>query len=258
GRGLAAAIGMATIAIVALLGRRMYSPGVALAGAALMAVVPFHVMHGHIAAADVPLTALTAATMLAAHATASGTGVWSAPAAGFVAGLAFATKYPGLAMLAPVGWALLERAVRERSLSRSATRALVALLGFVMGASLGCPPCLMHPDQMLASMRAQSSLFHLGFSNNCLTPTLGWYGQPYLYEIVASLPFSLGWPLYALAVIGGCVALWRRELGDRLILATLVPYFVVIGGSNGVFPRYLLPLFPGLILLPARGACFFP
>jgi hypothetical protein len=257
GRGLSAAMGLATIGLVALLGKRMYSPGVALSAAALMAVAPFHVMYGHIAATDVPLTALTALTMLAAHATTQGETPLSPAAGGFVAGLAFATKYTGLAMLAPVVWALLERTLRERSASRSATSALAALLGFALGTSLGCPPCVMHPGEVLGGMRhlhTVTSVHYLGFSNNCLTPTLGWYGRPYVYQLVASLPFSFGWPLYALALVGVCVAMLRRELADRLILATLVPYLVVIGGSMVVFPRYLLPLFPGLILLASRAA----
>src|SRR5262249_52527689 len=50
------------------------------------------------------------------------------------------------------------------------------------------------------------------------------------------------------------VAVWRHELADRVLLAGLLPYFVAIGRSQLVFPRYLMPLFPPLVLLAARAA----
>ena len=58
----------------------------------------------------------------------------------------------------------------------------------------------------------------LGFPNNTLVPSLGWYGRPYLYQLVASLPFSLDCPLYALALVGVGVALWKQ--GATLYLLT--------------------------------------
>jgi len=96
------------------------------------------------------------------------------------------------------------------------------------------------------------------FQNNYLVPSLGWYGRPYLYQLVAGLPFGLGWPLAVVALAGVVVALRRHELADRIVLAALLPYFLVIGSSRVTFSRYLLPLFPGLLLLAARALCDLP
>jgi hypothetical protein len=96
------------------------------------------------------------------------------------------------------------------------------------------------------------------FSNNFLTPTLGWYGRPYLFQLVASLPYSLGWPLYAAALAGFVVAAWRRERADRLLLVITAAFFLSIGASPVVFPRYLMPLFPGLVILAARALLALP
>jgi hypothetical protein len=89
--------------------------------------------------------------------------------------------------------------------------------------------------------------------NYHLVPSLGWYGRPYLYELVASFPYVLGWPLYLLAMIGVGVALLRRDLADRIVLASLLPYFVVMGNSQVVYPRYFLPMLPGMVVLAARA-----
>jgi 4-amino-4-deoxy-L-arabinose transferase-like glycosyltransferase len=111
---------------------------------------------------------------------------------------------------------------------------------------------------MLTAMGWLHSLVASGdFLNNRAVPSLGWYGRPYLYELVASLPYALGWPLYALALVGVVVALWRHELADRVLLGALIPYFLVIGGSPTTFPRYLMPLFPGLVILAARAVVAF-
>jgi len=98
-----------------------------------------------------------------------------------------------------------------------------------------------------------TSVFARGCTNNVLTPSLGWYGKPYFYQLFASLPYALGWPLYALALAGIVVAARRRELADRIVLSAILPYFAFMGSQQVVFPRYLLPLFPGLIVLAGRA-----
>jgi 4-amino-4-deoxy-L-arabinose transferase-like glycosyltransferase len=267
-RAVSATMGVATIALVGITGARMYSPRVGMAAAALTSVVPFHAMHSHIAATDVVLTACTALTLLCAFSLARDNGNGGhALLAGVAAGLTFASKYTGLAMLVPVAWAILERLRqawnrdRKSVVALGAMLGLASLLGFAAAFTVGCPGCVLHPHEMLSAMahhRALSSTFALGFANNCLVPSLGWYGHPYLYQLVASLPYVLGIPLFLLAIAGLYVAVKQRTLADRLILSAVVPYFVAIGGWRVVFPRYLLPLVPGLVILGARSGVAQP
>ncbi len=259
-RIVSAAAGVLTVGVVGVLANRMYSRRVGLAATALMAVAPLHALHVHIAATDVTLTAFAALTLLAAHALAGEPRPTLAAAAGMAAGLGLATKYNGLALLVPVGWAILEGAIRARSPRPCLALGLVSLAAFGATFLAACPPCLLHLDQVRAALRLQYVLTRAmpwGFGNNYLTPTLGWYGRPYCYELVASFPFTLGWPLYALALAGIGVALWRHERADRLLLASLVSYFLVVARYPLVFPRYLLPLFPGLVVLAARAVADF-
>ena len=254
-RGISVTASLATVAIVGFTAARMYSRRVGFAAAALMAVTPFEVLYTHIASPDTLLTTCCAAAMLLSYLTAVGSSLWLAAAAGFAAGAATATKYTGLAMTVTVAWAVLENAVRHRSLRRGLALATLATAGFAVAFSLGCPPCMAHPDRMLAAMKtlaALTTLHQSGFHNNILVPALGWYGHPYLYQFVASLPFVLGWPMYALALAGVVVAVRAHTAADRVLCAAAVPYFLVMAGSMLVYPRYLLPVLPAFVILAAR------
>jgi hypothetical protein len=270
-RGVAAAASIATVALVGMTAARLYSRRVGLAAAALAAVAPFEVVYAHVASPDVPLATLTVLTLYLAWRIANGAPAsagtaeprralaeptWAA-AAGLAAGAATGTKYTGLALTVPVAWAVAERALARRSWRVAATLAVVAGLGFAAGAALACPPCVLHADRVLAAMRSHLAVntdLYAHLHNAHLAPALGWYGRPYAYQLVAAFPFVLGWPLYALSLVGVAVAAWRRERADRIILATIVPYFLVMAGSMVVYPRYLLPLLPALVILGARAA----
>lgn len=258
-RLVSATIGVVGVGLVGLLGARLYaSRWVGLAAAALLAVTPLHAMHSHIAAADVLLAGCMTLGLLAAYELARRGTVLAAMAAGAAAGVCFAAKQPGLVVLAPAGWAVLEASVRARSLVRAPLLGLVVVGCFVVAYACACPPCVIHWDEMSRVMGMHHALnvsLGMGFTNNHLVPSLGWYGRPYVFQLVATLPYALGWPLYALALVGVGQAVWRHELADRVVLALLIPYFVIMSGGHTVFPRFMIPLFPPLVVLAARVVC---
>lgn len=254
GRIVATLSGLLTVWLVGVAAKRLYGAAAGFAAAALMAVTPLHVMHSHIATTDVTLTAGFVLTLVLSIALATRPTVGRALAAGAAAAVTFGTKYTGLAAGVSVAWALLEGRGVIRSRAAMLTLGAAVAVAFVVAFALACPPCAARPDLVLIACGwHQRTTTVPPFPNNRLTSTLGWYGHPYLYELVASLPFSLGWPLYALALIGVGLALWRHAWPDRLVLATIVPYFYVVGGAHAVFPRYLLPLLPMLVILAARA-----
>jgi hypothetical protein len=255
-RGVAAAAGVASAVATAVLGARLSSRAVGLAAAALLAVAPLDAWQVHYASVDPLLSLLSVAVCLPCLAWLRRGGWRPAFAAGALAGLAFATKYTGVLALAPVGYAVLERAWQERSL-RTALQGLVAAgAGFALAFAAACPPCVYDAPAMLGAMRWVNYVVWSTdtFPGARLAPSVGWYARPYLYQLVAALPYGLGWPLYALALAGVGLALWRRDAADRLLLAALLPGFLVIGAAPLAFARYLLPLFPALALLAARAA----
>ena len=254
-RGTAVASDLVTVVVVGILGTRMYSPGAGRLAAIFMAVAPMAVMQTHFASVDSLLTATVALTLLAAFQLGRDPSPRRAALAGAAAAAGASTKFTGTAALAAVAWAILDGAPSPRRTPRWRL-VLAALGGFAVTGVVACPPCVLRAGEYVLWWRqlgpqvADSTIF----ANAHLVPSLGWYGRPYLYELVASLPYSLGWPLYALALAGVGLAARRRSRAERLLLACVIPYFVAIGSFRLVYTRYLLPLFPGLTLLAAAAA----
>ena len=221
-----------------------------------MAVVPVEAMQAHYASVDPLLGACTTLALLLACGLVLSGSAWAALAAGGAAGLAFSAKYTGLVTLGTCGWAVLEVCLHERS-PRPLLRLLPPLLiGFLAFVALACPPCVLQSALMFRAIEGLShisSTGYLAFWNVQLVPTLGWYGRPYVYQLVAGMPFAFGWPLY-LSCLGGVVwALRRHRPIDRVLLVTLAAYFLSIGMSFVLeAPRYYMPVVPILIVFAAR------
>lgn len=257
-RLVSAIAGIATVLLVGLFVRRLAGPSVGLAAAALMTVVPLHAMQNHYASADVVHTAAVVLVMMAGHAVATRGSRASAFALGAAAGLAFGTKYTGLAMLASGGMVVVDVAIRRRDVVRAVDLGVWLVAGFVVAAALACPPCLLDVGRVARMWQWQWSFDAGDFPLNHLVPSLGWYGRPYAYELVAAFPYMLGWPVYALALAGMVAALARRDAGDRVVLATIGPYFLAMGASPITLLRYFLPVVPGLVVLAARSGWLVP
>jgi hypothetical protein len=253
-RVVSAMLSVANVGLVGVLGWRCFSAPVGLLAAALMAVLPLDAVEVHYASVDGLLTACFTLTLLAGHALAVRGGVVRALLAGACVGLAFATKYTGLGALGALIVPLLARLRSGSGWVAAVALAVAVVVGLGVGVLVGCPPCVLRPPDLLAALR-----YHLNVSttadllNARLVPSLGWVGTPYVYELVALLPFGLGWPLWLLSLAGVALALWRRSIADGVLLGALAIYFLAIGASTAIYPRYLLPLAPALLVLAARA-----
>jgi hypothetical protein len=259
-RGISAALSILTVWIVARLGRRMFGPQVGSVAALLLAVAPLHVLNGPSASTDTLLTTCFVLAVCAGYSLALKGAEWRAAVTGSLAGLALASKYTGLAAITVLGWAIGEQLVQRPSLRWALRLTAVGLVAFGTAFAVGCPACLIRWDLARDAIAMHSTFtmnpaFSKGFLNNHLVPSLGWYGRPFLFQLVALFPFTLGWPLYAASLVGVVVALRRRALADRILFAAAVPYFIVIARAQVCFPRYLLPLFPALVIWAASALC---
>lgn len=251
-RSVGAAFALLAVVVTGVCGRFAYSARTGIVALALMAVVPLLAVQVHYANVYGLFLAMVALVLLTASTLARRGNPTSALAAGAAAGLAVAANYSGLAFLAAPAWAALECARRARSVGLFLRLAAMVGLGFLLSLLVSCPPWFVEPEVLLQEIETILGRTRMGFGLSRLTTDIGWYGRPYLYQLVASFPYTLGLPLYCLVVAGVVASLRRFERADRVVLAALVPYFIVIGYSGTAFPRYLLPLVPGLVLLAAR------
>ena len=195
---------------------------------------------------DVPLTFLVAlATLCALRYWRDGRRA-DAGAAGLVAGLAAAMKYPGgLAFLGLVAAHAARRpgspAWRRVAGKDTILAAGLATIGFL----LGTPFALLTPAAFVRGVLAELREVHtVQFGNEADAPA-------YLFHLAYSLPEAMGWPLYLLALAGLGWALAVRGAREVVLLAFAVPYLLVIVTWSARFERYAIPLLPCLTLLAA-------
>lgn len=251
GRALSAALGVATVALVGALGRRLGSPLTGLLAATALALAPLHVTYCRFLVTDAPLTFAVALSLwlMVRHADGARPATIALPA--LAAGLAASVKYPGavlaLPLLVTAWWGTSGAPLRAR-LARTAGAAVALAAGFLAGT----PWALLDRAAFLRDV--VSELQHA---------RQGHYPQVadrrglavYLLDV---LPGGLGAATTVLAAAGLVIlvadAVRRRRPQALAPVVLVAPLFALIAGSAIPFDRYALPLFPALCVAAAVAA----
>lgn len=232
-------------------GRRWGLLAGAAAGLAL-ALTPRVVGHAHVAATDMPLTALWVTGSLGAFLYAEGEGrPWGAVAA-VCFGLAMATKFTGYLFPVPLlAWLLWRRPPLERVWGAVAVGAAALVVAWAAN-----PMAWHEPIGYVVG------LFEESLARDEIVPISTYYlGTNYGYEVpwhhvfvmtAATVPL----PILALGGIGALKSLAR---GDRLTALCLaeIGFFLLLlalpGSPNHDGVRLFLPMFPFVALLAGKG-----
>lgn len=259
GRGISAAFGTATVVLVYFLGKRAYSRGAGLLGAAFLAFSVLHVRDSHFFTTDVPLTFFLVLLTLLALRIAEGGGTRAWVAAAIASGLAITTKQTSLMffpvlLLAHLMASFRGRpglpAVREAALSMAFWKPLL-----IFGAIAGATALAMNPYALIAPREFLDQVFTVSkFLGG--TDQRNWVfqftGTTFAYWFTNLLWFGMGPLLLAAGILGALWALARRRPADVLILFFLALYLGTVGRGFMKFIRYAIPLIPFLALLAAR------
>lgn len=235
GRLMSVTLGLAAIPLIYLLGSVLYSRRVGIVSAAVLAVLPYHVVVTRQVLLDGTETTLFLLTMLliALYVKTSLARYLYLAAAG--AGLTFLAKETAILVVpVAIAFALMTPAVRLgwRPIGLSIVIFALAISPYPISIVISG-----------ASSTARSFLLWqlLRRPNHTFT----------FYAEV--LPGALGWVLLALAIVGVIVAVQRAGWQDRLLLAwILVPLvFFQLWPVKGY--QYLMPIVPALIILAVRS-----
>jgi len=250
-RLLTLALYLGTIALAYSFSHRSYGRFSAAIIAFAFATSAGFVTYAHFLTADTPLLFWMLAAFWAAHRLASAPNTRNYAIAGFLTGIAIATKYNGvavgIALLVAHFFATKGASIRSMILSRHLAIGLaMALLGFLFG----CPTAPYEPKKF----------WHDFIYNYTVTPRYS--GQPdrvnYLGAL-ARIPEIVGIPgailIAGLAILSCILILRRRDLSDAatrgFILSSAVFFLYIL--KIGTFPRtetrYVLPAIPFLILM---------
>ena len=256
-RAVVALAGAGTVLPLFYLTRRVAGDLAGLIAASFLAVAPLHVRDSHFAMTDVLMTllliwslaALVAATDRAVAADdVAELRLRDFGLAGVLAGLAISTKYNAAAVVGAMGVVQLFLLVRfRRALFAVRTWAPMAVFAAACSAAFlaGTPYAVLDAPTFIADVRYDMSHLSLGHG-----PVIGrgWY-----VHAVRSLPYGCGPVVFATALVGLALVLWRRPVPILVIAGFAVPFYVAIGSGYTVFFRYVMPLVPLVCLLAAVG-----
>jgi 4-amino-4-deoxy-L-arabinose transferase-like glycosyltransferase/DNA-binding beta-propeller fold protein YncE len=255
GRVISAVCGAGTAALIAMLGARLYGRRIGMLAGFLMAATVLHVQNSHFATSDVPLAFLVLLTLNFLVRVVESGSLRHYLAAGFAAGLAVATKFSALPILLPIGIAVLYRWMVEGRKPRVLLWGAGALLLLVVGFGLGQPYAILDFHAFRSDIVEQSRMVrHAGL----LPYTNQYIGVPkYLYDLEQMIFWGMGPPLGLAAVAGTIlcciVAVRKRRMAEAVLLSWVLPFFAITGSFDIKFPRYLLPIYPLLILWGTVG-----
>jgi Dolichyl-phosphate-mannose-protein mannosyltransferase/F5/8 type C domain len=225
-RALVAAFGVAAVALIDRLGRRVAGSGAGMLAALLLAVSPVAVETAHMVRPDVVLQVFTIVALLALLRV--GPRLRDDALAGVALGLAGAVKFTAV-FLAPSSLAR-RRAVPGPRVRGALLTAAVALVVFV----LASPYAVLHVGDFVTGVRAQVG-YH--YQERGLGPVS--YGRMVLFYL-ASARKALGLPAALLCVVGLLPALRSGRVWGPLLLLP-VTAVAVLATSDVKHDRFLLP-----------------
>jgi len=172
---------------------------------------------------------------------------------GLSLGLAFTNKISSLSLLVPYAVSLLCLLYREKSFKVICKLSFKAICIALITVLVVEPFLFLDFKGFIQDNRTQINMV----SGNWVPPyTLQYLNtQPYLYHLKQIFYYTLGWPLSILALIGFLTfsysALLKKNFSHLIILSWALAVFITIGAAQVKFPRYLLPIYPVLMIFAA-------
>lgn len=253
GRWISGIFAVLTVLLLVRLGERLYSRPAGFLAGFLLAACPLHIQNAHFVTVD---TLLCFLVLLALYLliTAAGRGTRRHYGlAGAAIGLAVATKFSALPLLGPLVVAIVLGHRIGRGMPASIGLLMCSLAAACIAVAVAQPYAFIDFAAYSHDIAEQSRMVrHAG-----LVPYTNQYIGTinYIYEI-GQLVF------WGMTPLLGAVAVWatvrrvaltvRNHATDDLILsAWVVPFFLITGWFEVKFVRYLLPIYPFMILWAA-------
>ncbi len=265
GRFLSALFDLGTVLLVYLLGKRVYGAETGLLGASLVAVSVTHIQLAHFATFDAITTFFTTLATWGAVAAVQADERWHWPAflSGVAAGMAVASKFSALPILAAPIAATTVRAMRHvppgaecRTLQitrRAGVGIALTVCAALLAFALTSPFALLDWRLFARQIAEQGAMVRgradLPFTRQYI------HTMPFLYQITQQVRWGLGWPLGVAAFAGlgwTLIRQFRCPHDEELVLLSWsIPYFIITGSFMVKFMRYMLPLLPIFVLTGA-------
>ena len=266
GRPLSALADVGTVAMVFVLGRKLYGNGVGLLAAGFTALSVIHIQNSHFFRPETFSVLFTLASFWAMWRMVERKQLRDSAILGLMLGLAIAPKVSILPILAPMflvywyrvldevdgEWSQITPELVQRIFGHAALAGAVAAGVFFISA----PYAVLDVGAFIGDLGAQTRMA----SNAGLWPfTIQYIDTPaFIYQIQQSSVWGLGIPLGIVAwgsipFTAGVAALSKTaRRSDLFVLAWVVPGFLFLESFEVHFLRYVFPLMPILIIMGSR------
>ena len=237
-RVTSAVFGALTSVAAAALATQIAGRRAGLIAGALTAVTYLLVREAHFGVNDALVTLLVTLGLVFCVRVAQGGSRRDYVAASALAGLAFAAKYYGLALLAPL---FLAHLARPKSVARRTTELAFGLAACLMAAMITFPSLVTEPTRVVQDI-------HLHLFQDAIGGYDGLDSAGGYVFYARAMLIGLGWPLLIASAAGLALsALTRRR--ERLVVASLpIVLLGVLGASQLYFARFALPAVPALLV----------
>jgi hypothetical protein len=251
GRATTALFGAATVAVGFALGRTAYRQRAGLLAALFIAVNALHADLSHRVGVDIPMTLFAALALCFAIRIANGGSRRDYVLGAVSAALATTTKLPGILVLLPL---IAAHAYGVGRLAPESRRWLTApnlwlAAGLFIAVWVATNPGIIFANNYWSLYAQPAGEAAEEVAEVSARPVL-WV---FYLDVVKS---SMGWPLFAVALVSAGYAAWRRRPADVLLLAYALVNYIAISVTTSeylYFPRYALPIIVVLSLLAARA-----
>ena len=238
-----ALIGVGTVWLTYLIGKRVQGPATGLLAALLLAINGLHIAWSQVIRTDIPASLFMLASTLVALRAGERGQLRDYVLAGAFAGLATVTKWPGVTILLAILGAAATRGFDRRE-ARNLTVAAAAFLAAMFVAS---PYIFIDWRTVLANVRGEATPFHLAHTGAGFLPNLGFY----FGEQVAG---SMGW-IGLVAMVAGVAVLAKSSRAARwIVIPPAAAFLALICAQHLIWSRWVLPIVPVFCIFAAAAA----
>lgn len=232
------------VVVVYLIGRDAFSPGIGLLSAALVAFATLPIQLAHFGTPDSTSLLLVSLVLWRCVCLRDDAGSRNIALTGGLIGLATGSEYQlGMLVLPLLAALLLSGSWSWRGATWAVFWVVAVFLASNPYSLIDAPGFIAATKHTLQIRTVDSGVAYQGRFNS--------YGPGWLYVVRLDLGYGVTLPVALWFVAGAAAALWRRSRSDLVLLAWIVPYFVLISVSPAKFMRYSDPLLPGLAVLGA-------
>jgi hypothetical protein len=228
GRVLSLIMGLLTIIITYVLGRKIYSKETGILAAFFLCIIPLHVVYSAVLNVAEPVAMwILLAVYFAVMFSDTKKTKWYV-LAGISAGFAIGTKYTALPLFAVI---LASHIFTERKIVFNKNLCL-CLTAVILSFFITNPYFLLKFSDFIGSFTMR--LHYVMNSQNI--PALAHRG--YLFPITSLLNHSMGFPLLAVSILGILSVLIKRTKNGIILLSWVIPYYFLNAHSGLYFIRY--------------------